>query len=57
MTLEGEVVDASKKVAGWMYQTSAHDIYSIRFLGGVEGFHRYGDRGSHGVLLIETHHR
>lgn len=46
-----------KKVAGWMYQTSAHDIYSIRFLGGVEGFHRYGDRGSHGVLLIETHHR
>ena len=43
--------------AGWMYQTSSHDIYSVRFLGGVEGFHRYGDRGSHGVLEIRTHHR
>jgi len=43
--------------AGWMYQTSSHDIYSLRFLGGVEGFHRYGDRGSLGVLEIVTHNR
>ena len=43
--------------AGWMYQTSSHDIYSVRFLGGVEGFHRYGDRGSHGVLEVRTHQR
>ena len=52
VTLEGEVVSE-----GWMYQTSSHDIYSVRFLGGVEGFHRYGDRGSSGVLEIVTHHR
>lgn len=43
--------------AGWMYQTSSHDIYSLRFLGGVEGFHRYGDRGSFGVIEIVTHNR
>lgn len=41
--------------AGWTYQTSSHDVYSLRFLDGIEGFHRYGERGSHGVLLIETH--
>ena len=46
-----------EKTAGWMYQTSSHDIYSVRFLGGVEGFHRYGDRGSRGVLFITTHNR
>ena len=55
VVMDGIPID--EKSAGWMYQTSSHDIYSVRFLGGVEGFHRYGDRGSRGVLLIETHRR
>ena len=41
--------------AGWMYQTSMYDIYSIRFLGQAEGFFRYGRRGQNGVLEITTH--
>ncbi len=55
VVMDGTPIDPVS--AGWMYQTSSHDIYSIRFLGGVEGFHRYGDRGTNGVLEITTHHR
>ena len=55
VVLDGVPIDPVS--AGWMYQTGSYDIYSVRFLGGVEGFHRYGDRGSYGVLLITTHHR
>lgn len=55
IVMDGVPIDP--KSAGWMFYTSSHDIYSLRFLGGVEGFHRYGDRGSNGVLLITTHHR
>ena len=43
--------------AGWVYQTSSHDIYSIRFLYGGEAILRFGHRGANGVLLIETHGR
>ena len=43
--------------AGWIYQTSSHDIYSIRFLYGGEAILRFGHRGANGVLLIETHGR
>lgn len=55
IVMDGIPIDPES--AGWMFYTSSHDIYSLRFLGGVEGFHRYGDRGSDGVLLITTHHR
>lgn len=55
VVVDGVPVD--EKSAGWMHQTSSHDIYSVRFLGGVEGFHRYGDHGTNGVLEITTHHR
>ncbi len=55
VVLDGIPID--EKSAGWMYQTSSHDIYSLHFLNGVEGFQRYGFRGSRGVLLITTHHR
>ena len=55
VVMDGTPIDPVS--AGWMYQTSSHDIYSVRFLGGVEGFHRYGDRGTYGVLEITTHHR
>ncbi|MDE2980686.1 MAG: carboxypeptidase-like regulatory domain-containing protein [Gemmatimonadota bacterium] len=55
VVMDGVPIDPA--TAGWMYQTSSHDIYSLRFLGGVEGFHRYGDRGSFGVIEIVTHNR
>lgn len=55
VVMDGMPID--EKVAGWMYQTSAHDIYSVHFLNSIEGYQRYGFRGSYGVLLIETHHR
>lgn len=68
VTLEGEVVDASNNLPlegaivslpglglTWMYQTSSYDIYSVRFLGKMEGFFRYGRRGENGVLEIKTH--
>ena len=55
VVMDGIPID--KVSAGWMYQTSSHDVYSVRFLGGVEGFHRYGARGANGVLEINTHHR
>ncbi|MXX56858.1 MAG: hypothetical protein F4106_12795 [Gemmatimonadetes bacterium] len=55
VVMDGIPID--KVSAGWMYQTSSHDIYSVRFLGGMEGFQRYGERGTNGVLEITTHHR
>lgn len=55
IVLDGVPID--EKSAGWMFQTSSHDIYSLRFLNAVDGFQRYGFRGSRGVLLINTHHR
>ena len=55
VVMDGIPID--KKSAGWMYQTSSHDIYSVLFLGGMEGFQRYGDRGTNGVLEITTHRR
>lgn len=55
VVMDGTAIDEVS--AGWMYQTSSHDIYSLRFLNAVDGFQRYGHRGSNGVLLITTHHR
>ena len=53
IVMDGVPIDSVS--AGWMYQTSSHDIYSIRFLGRAEGFFRYGERGTNGVLEIRTH--
>lgn len=53
IVIDGVPID--RKSAGWMYQTSSHDIYSIRFLYGPEATFRYGHRGESGVLLIKTH--
>ncbi len=55
IVMDGVLIDPMS--AGWMFQTSSYDIYSVRFLGGVEGFFRYGRRGRNGVLEIETHRR
>ena len=55
VVMDGMPID--EKVAGWMYQTSAHDIYSVHFLNSIEGYQRYGFRGSYGALLITTHNR
>lgn len=41
--------------AGLIYETSTHDIYSLRFLYGSEATLRYGHRGAGGVLLVTTH--
>lgn len=53
IVLDGVPIDPVS--AGWVYQTSAHDIYSVRFLHGAEAALRYGLRGGSGVLLIQTH--
>ena len=53
VVLDGVPIDPVS--AGWMYQTSTHDIYSLRFLHGAEAALRYGHRGTNGVLLIQTH--
>ncbi len=36
IVLDGLLIDSVS--AGWMYQTSSYDIYSVRFLGQMEGF-------------------
>ena len=55
VVVDGVPIDPA--AAGWTYQTSSHDIYSIRFLYGGEAILRFGHRGANGVLLIETHGR
>lgn len=55
VVLDGVPIDPVH--AGWVYQTSTHDVYSIRFLYGPEATTRYGHRGAGGVLEIVTHHR
>lgn len=53
VVLDGVPID--EKSAGWMYQTSSYDIYSVRFRSGPDAFLRWGERGAFGVLEIDTH--
>ena len=53
VVLDGVPIDPVS--AGWVFQTSTHDIYSVRFLHGAEAALRYGLRGGYGALLIQTH--
>jgi len=53
VVLDGVPID--EKHAGWMYQTSSFDIYSVRFRYGPDALLRWGERGAYGVVEIETH--
>lgn len=53
VVMDGVPID--EKHAGWMYQTSSFDIYSVRFRYGPDALLRWGERGAYGVVEIETH--